>query len=474
MMSMTFCWTAARVRQVGAAVALGLVLASCGKKEGPAASAANPAPAAASGTNTAAAPAPGAPGAGGAAAGPGTAGGQAAPPVTVTTAKVEQKDLAVRLRSTGVVTPLRTVDIKPQVNSIINKVSVRDGQYVKAGDLLFSLDARTEDANISKAQAQLAKDSAALADAQRQLKRAQDLLARQFISQGSVDSNLASVEGWQATVNADQAAIAAAKVAQSYARITAPQAGRVGIVNVSVGSAVEANKTVLLTITQISPIAVTFTLPQRSISDALEGLKLDGAPVTVTLPDNGGVFKGKLQFVDSLVDPASGVVRAKAHFKNEDEKLWPGAFVEVQQVLREVKDALVVPQAAVVYGARGPTVYVVENGKAVVRPVKVVQPQGAEVAVTGVEAGETVVIDGKQNLRPGSAVVERSKDSKDAAPGGPNAAAGAAAGTGPAAAPATTQGAAGTAATAAPANAPAPTAAGSAAADAAAKPKAAP
>jgi hypothetical protein len=127
----------------------------------------------------------------------------------------------------------------------------------------------------------------------------------------------------------------------------------------------------------------------------------------------------------------------------------------------------------VVYGARGATVYVVENGKAVVRPVKVVQPQGAEVAVN-VEAGETVVIDGKQNLRPGSAVVERSKDSKDAAPGGPNAAAGAVAGTGPAATPATTPGAAGAAATAAPASTPVPTAAGSAAADAAAKPKAAP
>ena len=333
--------------------------------------------------------------------------------MAVTTVKAEMKDLAVRLRSAGVVTPIRTVDVKSQVNSIITKVNIKDGQYVKAGDLLFSLDARTEEANIAKAQAQLAKDSAALADAQRQLRRAQDLLARQFISQGSVDSNLASVEGWQATVNADRAAIDATKVAQSYARISAPQSGRVGMVNVSTGSAVEANKTVLVTITQISPIAVTFTLPQRNIADALAGLQKDGAPVTATLPDNGGVFKGKLQFVDSVVDTASGVVKAKAHFKNEDEKLWPGAFVEVQQVLREVKDAVVVPQVAVVYGSRGASVYVVENGKAVVRPVKVLQPQGAEVAVSGLEAGETVVLEGKQNLRPGSAVVERAKENKD-------------------------------------------------------------
>ena len=416
-MSKTFGWAFSVVRGGFLVWVLGSLLVACGKKDGadaPAAPAAPPAAATSSqptGTSSAS---------GGAAAMP-TPGASAAPapPVTVTTVKVEMKDLAVRLRSAGVVTPIRTVDVKPQVNSVITRVNVKDGQYVNAGDLLFTLDARTEEANIAKAQAQLAKDSAALADAQRQLRRAQDLLARQFISQGSVDSNVAAVEGWQATVNADRAAIDATKVAQSYARISAPQSGRVGVVNVSTGSAVEANKTVLVTITQISPIAVTFTLPQRNIADALAGLQKDGAPVTATLPDNGGVFQGKLQFVDSVVDTASGVVKAKAHFKNEDEKLWPGAFVEVQQVLREVKDAVVVPQVAVVYGARGATVYVVENGKAVVRPVKVLQPQGAEVSVSGLEAGETVVLEGKQNLRPGSAVVERAKDNKD----GPQAAA---------------------------------------------------
>jgi len=401
-----------------ALMAAGGFLAACGKKEGADAPAAAVAPASGS-----AAALPGQAGAGNSsgsgATAPPAAGASAppAPPVTVSTVKVEQKDLAVRLRSAGVVTPIRIVDVKPQVSAVVTKVNVRDGQYVKAGELLFVLDARTEDANIAKAQAQLAKDMAALADAQRQLKRAQDLLARQFISQGSVDTNLAAVESWQATVNADRAAIDATKVAQSFSRISAPQSGRVGVVNVTVGSALEANKTVLLTITQISPIAVTFTLPQRNIADALTGLKEGGVSVTATLADNGGVFKGKLQFVDSAVDTASGVVKAKAYFQNDDEKLWPGAFVEIQQNLREVKDALVVPQTAVIYGARGATVYVVENGKAIVRPVKIVQPQGAEVAVTGVEAGESVVLEGKQNLRPGSAVVERAKDNKEAPQG---------------------------------------------------------
>jgi len=424
-MSKTFDWALSMLRGGFVVVVLGSLLAACGKQDGTDAPAAS---AGASATATVSQPANASPGGGAAAVPAPGASAAPAPPVTVTTIKVEMKDLAVRLRSAGVVTPIRTVDVKPQVNSVITRVNVKDGQYVKVGDLLFTLDARTEEANIAKAQAQLAKDSAALADAQRQLRRAQDLLARQFISQGSVDSNVAAVEGWQATVNADRAAIDATKVAQSYSRISAPQSGRVGVVNVSTGSAVEANKTVLVTITQISPIAVTFTLPQRNIADALAGLQKDGAPVTATLPDNGGVFQGKLQFVDSVVDTASGVVKAKAHFKNEDEKLWPGAFVEVQQVLREVKDAVVVPQVAVVYGARGATVYVVENGKAVVRPVKVLQPQGAEVAVSGLEAGETVVLEGKQNLRPGSAVVERAKDNKDGPQGAASAASPAASG----------------------------------------------
>jgi RND family efflux transporter MFP subunit len=424
-MSKTFDWALSMLREGFVVVVLGSLLAACGKQDGTDAPAAS---AGASATATVSQPANASPGGGAAAVPAPGASAAPAPPVTVTTIKVEMKDLAVRLRSAGVVTPIRTVDVKPQVNSVITRVNVKDGQYVKAGDLLFTLDARTEEANIAKAQAQLAKDSAALADAQRQLRRAQDLLARQFISQGSVDSNVAAVEGWQATVNADRAAIDATKVAQSYSRISAPQSGRVGVVNVSTGSAVEANKTVLVTITQISPIAVTFTLPQRNIADALAGLQKDGAPVTATLPDNGGVFQSKLQFVDSVVDTASGVVKAKAHFKNEDEKLWPGAFVEVQQVLREVKDAVVVPQVAVVYGARGATVYVVENGKAVVRPVKVLQPQGAEVAVSGLEAGETVVLEGKQNLRPGSAVVERAKDNKDGPQGAASAASPAASG----------------------------------------------
>ena len=377
-----------------------VLLAACGNKES------------ASGGGNNAGAAPGGAGAPAAAVSASGASGSTPPmpPVTVSTVAVEQKDLAVRLRATGVVSPISSVDVKAQTNSIIGKVYVRDGQFVKTGDVLFTLDARTEEANIVKAQAQLAKDTASLGDAQRILKRNQELAAQSFIAQGQVETASANVDVWTATVNSDKAAIDAARVALSYARILAPQSGRIGTVNVSNGATVQANITNLLTITQVNPIAVTFTLPQRNISDALEALKAGGAPVTATLADNGGTFKGKLQFVDSQIDAASGSVKAKAYFKNDEEKLWPGAYVEVQQTLREIKEALVIPQGAVIYSARGPFAYAVENGKAVARPLKIVQAQGTEIAVTGVTLGESIILEGKQNVRPGGAVVERSKD----------------------------------------------------------------
>ena len=284
---------------------------------------------------------------------------------------------------------------------------IEEGQFVKAGQLLFSLDSRTDEANAAKARAQLAKDNAALADAQRQLARSQDLLAKNFISQGALDTAQAGVDGLVATIASDQAAIDASRVALSYGRITAPNTGRAGLVPVSVGSVVQANVTNLVTITQLDPMAVAYSLPQRNLGDALAALKGGGAAVTATLADNGGVFKGRLQFVDNQIDASSGTVKAKAVFANPDGKLWPGAFVEVAQTVSTLKDAVVVPQAALIQGARGTVVYTVEDGKAVSKPVHQVYAQGLDAAVTGIQAGDVVVLDGKQNLRPGARVVER-------------------------------------------------------------------
>lgn len=342
-----------------------------------------------------------------AASAPALAASAAAPPVTVSTVKALKRDLPVLLKAAGSVLPLTSVDVRSQVTSSVRKVHIRDGQFVMAGELLFTLDARTDEANVAKASAQLAKDNAALADAQRQWARAQQLLAQNFISQGALDTARAQLDSQLAVVAADQAAVDATRVALSYSRITAPNAGRAGSIGVSAGSTVQANVTPLVTITQLDPIAVAFSIPQRNLGDALAALKNGGAPVTATLADDAGKFSGRLKFVDNAVDASSGSVKVRAEFANPDGKLWPGAFVEVSQTVSTIKDGVVIPQAAIIQSARGTIVYVVEQGKAVLRPVKLLYAQGDDAAVSGVREGEAIVLVGKQNLRPGSAVVER-------------------------------------------------------------------
>lgn len=335
--------------------------------------------------------------------------------VSVTTVKAQMRDMAVQLNTTGTVTPLTSVDVRSQVSSTVRQVHFTEGEFVKIGQLLFTLDARTDEANVAKALAQQAKDVASLSDAQRQLTRAKQLLAQNFVSQGAVDTAQAQVEAAEATVNLDKAAVDASQVALSYDRIVATSSGRAGQIAVFAGSAVQANLTPLVTITQLDPIGVSFSIPQRNLTDALEALKAGGAAVIATLADGGGSFKGQLKFVDNLVDANSGAVKVKAVFGNPDKRLWPGVFVDVQQTVHTLKDAVVIPQAAIIQSQRGPTVYVVTEGKAALRPVNLVYAEGSDAAVTGVIPGESVVQEGKENVRPNASVVERARDPSRAA-----------------------------------------------------------
>ena len=333
------------------------------------------------------------------------------PSVSVTVVLAQLRDFEIQLDATGAVSALSSVELRPQVSSVIKQVHIREGDFVKAGQLLFTLDVRADEANVSKAKAQLEKNQATLNDAQRQLARSRDLLAQQFVSQGAVDTNQSVVDSQTAALVADRAAISAAAVALSYGRITAPAAGRAGAVNVFAGSSVQANTTPLVTITQLDPVAVSFNLPQRNVGDALAALKLGNAPVTVLLPQQPKPRTGKLQFVDSAVDASSGTVKVKAVFDNKDAALWPGAFVSVKMGVQTIKDAVVVPQASIVQNARGRSVYVVEaDGKAALRPIELLQSAGLEAVVSGVRAGEKVVLDGRQNVRPGSQLIERAPD----------------------------------------------------------------
>lgn len=364
------------------------------------------------GSNTpAAAPAP--------SAAPAAATAASAPanntPVSVTLVQPQKRDMGMDLRTTGTVVATTSVDVRAQASNPVTRVHVTDGQWVKAGSPLATLDTRNDEANVARLTAQKAKDQAALADAQRQLARAKELVAQKFMAQSAVDTAQAQVDAQSANVQADQAAIDQARVALSYGTVKAPISGRIGQVGVVTGSAVVANQTVLSTITQLDPIQVQFTLPQDQLQDALRAVASGKGVVTATLPNTGTSVQGKLQFVDSLVDAASGTIKAKATFANKDQALWPGAYVQVALTLKQLSDALVVPQAAIVTSQRGTAVFVLEDGKAVSKPVKILYAANGDAAVSGLKGDERIVLDGRQNVRPGAALVERKPQDKGAA-----------------------------------------------------------
>lgn len=337
-------------------------------------------------------------------------------PVTVATVLAQKRDYAVKLAANGVVTALNIVEIRPQVTSTIAKVHIREGQFVRAGDVLFTLDSRADEVNLAKAQAQLEKELATLADNQRQLSRSKELFEKKFVAQSAVDSAQTVVQAQQAVATGAKTAVAAARVSLSYSRIVAPAAGRTGIISVFPGSLVQPSGTAIpmVTITQMDPITITFPLPQRNLPDALESMKSKDSFVIAHLPDNASQFKGKLQFIDNAVDAASGTVKVKAVFENREMKLWPGAYANIELSVQTIKDAIVVPQDAIIVGARANSVYVVDaEGKAAMRQVKLLHSFGPDAVVTGIDAGTKVILEGKQNLRPGALIKERNEDAKE-------------------------------------------------------------
>lgn len=363
---------------VVAAVATGsLALVACGNKE----------------AETAKAAAPAKPNA-----------GQAVP---VSTQLAVEKPFDVVLEVAGTVVPVSMVDIRSQMNGVIRQVHVKEGQMVKAGQLLFTLDTQSDQANLAKAQAQLLKDQAALADAQRQYTRAQDLVAQNFVSRGAADTAQTNYESMQATVNADRAAIEAAKVPVSYGQIRAAVSGRLGGVPVFVGSVIKVSDTSLGTIVQTDPMDVAFSVPQDSLPLLLERLNKRETPeVQVALPQADKSVTGKLTFVDNAVDAATGTVKVKARVSNTQGLLWAGQFVRARLQTQHLDKAVLVPASALLQNTKGTAVFAVVDGKAVVQPVKVLAVQANMAAVKGVEAGTKVIVDGRQNVRPNAPVSE--------------------------------------------------------------------
>jgi RND family efflux transporter MFP subunit len=326
---------------------------------------------------------------------------------TVTTMVLEKKDVPLVIESTGTIAAANIVDIRPMITNTVKEIHIKEGQDVKKGQLLFTLDDRNDRANYDK--------SKALADdAQRQLQRAKELVAKNFISKAGLDTAEANAKSAMATARA-------AEVQLSFDSIRSPIDGRSGIINVFPGSLVQASNVVvssttstatsttgaMVTITQIDPINVQFIVAENNIPLLMQN-DIANLKVSVTVGNNlTQIYEGKVIVVDNQVDPAIGAVRVKAQIPNQKRTLLPGQFARIKLEANTLKDAIVIPSQAVVINPRGRFVYIVgQDDKVSLRPIRVTYEYQGNAAITGVEVGERIVLEGKQNLRPGVKIRE--------------------------------------------------------------------
>ncbi|ATB41920.1 RND transporter MFP subunit [Cystobacter fuscus] len=318
------------------------------------------------------------------------------------------RDVPYLLRGIGTVQSLHSVVIRTQVEGILTEVAFKEGQQVNRGDLLARIDDRAIAAEVAQARAEKARNEAQLHAARLDLERYGNLVRDEAIARQTVDQQRAQVEQLEATLRANEALIAAAQVRLSYTRITSPVTGRVGLRRVDAGNVVRPSDAQgLVSVTQLDPIAVLFSLPQDELP-RLQALLRDPAGAAVTAFDRAGgmtLAEGHLSMIDNQIDSSTGTISLKAEFPNAEGKLWPGQFVAVELRTGESQDATVVSARAIQRGRQGPFVFRVEEGKATVVPVTLgYADDDIAVVASGVAAGDTVVSDGHSRLKAGSAV----------------------------------------------------------------------
>ncbi len=323
-------------------------------------------------------------------------------------AKAEKKTVATRLHAIGRVEAYSTVNIKAQLDGIVTQVHFKEGQEVKRGDLLFTIDPRPFEAALRQAEANLARDQAQQIQAAADERRYAYLLKQGVGSQQQYDQAHATAEADKAAVAADQAAVQTAKLNLGYTTIRAPIDGRTGNLLVHQGNLVKNNAdTAMVVINQIHPVYVDFSIPEQSLPAVRQAIATRALPVEATLPgQQGAIEKGQLSFIDNSVDAQTGTIELKGLFTNQDGKLWPGQFVDVSLILNERPDTIVVPSEAIQTGADGSYVFVVDRKmKVSSRPVVVgASEDGQTVVERGLKSGETVVTDGQLRLMPGAHV----------------------------------------------------------------------
>jgi len=331
------------------------------------------------------------------------------PAVPVQTAVAVQQDMPRRVESIGSVQALRTVSVKSQVDGVIAEVNFKEGDEVKVGDLLVTLDRRPFENSLLIARADLANARAMADQAQADLDRYQKLDRQAVVSKEEYVQYVTKSETAKAQVQAKEAAVANAELQLGYTQIRASIAGRTGQRLLHEGALVKANDNsfTLVTINQLAPIAVTYSVPEQSLNEIRSAFTAGHATVSVTERSTGLTREnGRLEFIDNTIDPTTGMVTLKAVFPNEDDALWPGRFVYVVTQVGVDPAAIVVPSTAVLNSQNGSSVYVVKADATVeLRSVKVERTAGDSTILSeGVKRGETVVTDGQLRLVPGTKV----------------------------------------------------------------------
>ncbi len=329
-------------------------------------------------------------------------------PIPVVAGTAQTQDVPVYVTGIGAVQAYNTVTVKVRVDGELQKVSFTEGQDVKAGDLLAQIDPRPYAASLAQAQATKAKDMAQLTNAKIDQERYKTLVAKNAASQQTLDTQNAQVAQYEAAVQGDQAAIDNAQVQLGYTTITAPIAGRTGVRQVDQGNIVRTTDTTgLVVITQLKPISVIFAMPQDRLDELVAAMHR--GPVEVLAFKRDGTTQlgtGKVELIDNQIDSNTGTLRVKATFANDDLKLWPGAFVNVQVQVRMLTAAVTVPAQVVQRGADGLFVYVIKPDNTVEKRTITLGPTkaGMSVVASGLTAGEQVVVDGQLKLTPGARI----------------------------------------------------------------------
>ena len=327
--------------------------------------------------------------------------------VPVTVATVTQKTVPIGVRAIGTVEAYSTVTVKSQVEGEIEQVHFSEGQDVKEGDLLFTIDARPFEARLRQAEANLARDEAEAKNAQAKATRYKNLYESGIVSKDQFDQFQTSAEALEAAVRADKAAVENAKLQLGYCTIRSPMDGRTGSLLVHPGNVVKANDTSLLVINRVQPIYIDFSVPEQYLPEIKRRMAQGRLEVLALVPDqNQKPAEGVLSFVNNTVDRSTGTILLKGTYPNGDRRLWPGQFMNVALQLSSQTDATVVPNQAVQNGEKGQFVYVVKpDFSAEFRPVEVgASFEGDTVIEKGIQPGEKIVTDGQLRLYPGAKV----------------------------------------------------------------------